>query len=409
MRRTDEPLDPDVVAELDAIEAVLAGDPVDPQYAELAELALLVAGEKPAVDPGFAARLDERVGRRFGPDSAASPPSPRVRRRWLGWTLGLAGSASAAAIAVVVVVGGGGGGAHGGRVSSTAASSGGVAPARSAARRAPTANLAPLTTLDSSASSRAGANSGVRSAAGSGSAPSLSLRPPANGRKTIQSANLALSTAPGHIDAVAQELFDVVGRENGIVNNSTVTAASQGYAQFELSIPSSNLPDTMTALSQLRYARVDSRTDTTQDVNGQYVSANRRLADDRALRTSLLKRLANATTQTEIDSLKAQIHDAENAIARDEAAIRSLNRRINYSRIEVTVNSAAMLAPQHHSGGGFTLGKAAHDAGRVLTVVAGVALIALAALLPLLLAGSLIWWIGAALRRRRREQALDMA
>ena len=64
-------------------------------------------------------------------------------------------------------------------------------------------------------------------------------------------------------------------------------------------------------------------------------------------------------------------------------------------------------APVTHKSGGFTIGKAAHDAGRVLTVVAGVALIALAALTPVALVIALAWWVGAALRRRRREQALD--
>ena len=48
----------------------------------------------------------------------------------------------------------------------------------------------------------------------------------------------------------------------------------------------------------------------------------------------------------------------------------------------------------HSSGGSFTLGRAAHDAGRVLTVGAGVALIALAVLVPVGLVAALAWWIG---------------
>jgi hypothetical protein len=40
-------------------------------------------------------------------------------------------------------------------------------------------------------------------------------------------------------------------------------------------------------------------------------------------------------------------------------------------------------------------------------VVAGVALIALAALTPIALVAALVWWVGATLTRRRREQALD--
>jgi hypothetical protein len=165
----------------------------------------------------------------------------------------------------------------------------------------------------------------------------------------------------------------------------------------------------MTALSQLHYANVVSRTDSTQDVNGQYLSDTRKLADDRALRTSLLKQLANATTTQQIDSLKAQINDAEASIRSDESTLRDLNHKIDFSQITVTINAAIAPVPTHHSSGSFTLGKAWHDAGRVLTVAAGVALIVLAALVPVGLLAAVGWWVGSAVRRRRREQALDLA
>jgi hypothetical protein len=45
----------------------------------------------------------------------------------------------------------------------------------------------------------------------------------------------------------------------------------------------------------------------------------------------------------------------------------------------------------------------------VLTVAAGVALITIAALTPVALVVTLAWWVGSAVRRRRREQALDAA
>ena len=158
----------------------------------------------------------------------------------------------------------------------------------------------------------------------------------------MQSAQLALTTAPAKVDAVAQEVFDVVGRENGIVNRSSVTATGNpdGYAQFQLRVPSGSLTDTMTSLSQLRYAHVASRTDTTQDVNDAFVSVSHRLADARALRTALLRQLAGAVTQAQIDSLNARIHDAEASIASDEATIRGLNSKINFSQITVSINAA---------------------------------------------------------------------
>jgi hypothetical protein len=164
----------------------------------------------------------------------------------------------------------------------------------------------------------------------------------------------------------------------------------------------------MASLSTLRYARVASRTDTTQDVNNQYQADVRALADARARRTSLLKQLAAATTQAQTDSLTARIHDAEASISSDEATLRALNRQINYTQVSLTINGGPVPVPLSTSHGGFGVGRAAHDAGRVLTVAAGIALIAAAALVPLALLGALAWWVASAVRRRRRDQALDL-
>ncbi len=250
------------------------------------------------------------------------------------------------------------------------------------------------------------------SASASGSvvpAAPQALQPPTTGRKVVQGAQLNLTAAANRIDAVAQEIYSVVGQANGVVENSNVTQGGPGgNASFQLSLPSGSLGQTLTQLSSLTYAQVVSRTDSSQDVTDQYGAATRALADARALRTSLLKQLANAVTTEQIDSITAQIHDAEASISSDQATVNGLNHQVNYSQLSVIINAQAVPPPvAHHGGGGFTLRKAAHDAGRVLTVVAGVALIALAALTPVALVIALAWWVGAALRRRRREQALD--
>jgi hypothetical protein len=235
--------------------------------------------------------------------------------------------------------------------------------------------------------------------------------PPSSGRKIIQSAQLSLNAPPQRLDTVAQEVFNVVGAQHGYVQHSTVTASGgpNAYAQFELSVPSGNLAQAMSQLSQLKYASVSSRTDATQDVNNQYVGDLRRLADDKALRTSLLKRLAQAVTTEQIDSLNQQIHDADQAITADQNTLNKLNHQVNFTQIEVTINGAVIAAHHKQKSGGFTLGKAGHDAGRVLTVAAGVALITLAALLPVALLLALGWWVVTLTRRRRRDQALDLA
>jgi hypothetical protein len=402
MRRLDEiPVDPDVAAALDAIDATLAGEPVDPSHAELAELALLLAADRPQTDSAFVTALDERVRRRF----AKAPAAPR-RRSWL-WSAGGLASAVAAAVVVIVVLSSGSSQQQSPSLLHSAASSSGAA-APAAKVPSPAAGRGPAAPgpSGSEALSSPSANQ-TNTPAGS---PDPILQPAPNGRKVIQGGELSLTTAPSRIDAVAQEVFDVVGREHGIVSSSNVTATGGpgGYAQFQLSIPSSALPQTMAALSSLPYARVASRTDTTQDVNDKYNAVVRALADARALRTSLLKQLAGATTQAQIDSLMSRIHDAEASISSDQATLRGLNNQIDYSQVTVTINGGAVPVPAPGGSGGFTLRQAAHDAGRVLMVAAGVALIALAALVPIALIAALAAWIAAAIRRRRREQALDL-
>jgi hypothetical protein len=421
MRRVDDtPLDPRVAASLDAIDRTLAGDPIDPDAVELAELTVLLAGERPRTPAGFANALDARVQRRFAP-GAPQTERRRHRGRWWLWTPAT-GLAAALLAAIVIVLGGSGGGVGssiGGASSSNSTSFGASrahgssahgSAASSASRSAsvPFHPSAPAAQPRRSAAQSTAASPAQPTAAASSQAPVL--QPPPNGRKIIQGAQLALTAASSRIDDVAQEVFVVVGQAHGIVSSSTVTATGgpNGYAQFQLRIPSASLGQTMAALSSLRYARVASRTDTTQDVNDQYQADVRRLADARALRTSLLKQLANATTQAEIDSLTAQIHDADAAISSDETTLQSLNNQINYNQVTVTINGGLTPIPVQTGGGGFGFGRAAHDAGRVLSVAAGLALIGLAALVPFALLGALGWWVGLAVRRRRRRQALDL-
>ena len=85
MRRRETTLDPAVAAELEALEAALAGDPA--AEPELVALVRDVRAQAPTMDPGFRARLDDRVERGF----AKAPRSRSGRRRNLVPALGVAG------------------------------------------------------------------------------------------------------------------------------------------------------------------------------------------------------------------------------------------------------------------------------------------------------------------------------
>jgi uncharacterized protein DUF4349 len=389
MTRSDAyPPDEEIVVALEVIDATLAGEPVDPEHAELAELALLLAGERPRARPEFAAALDQRAADRF-----AAPAGKR--RRLVLAPVALVGVLCTFAAVVVLSSGG----SHPPVLRGF--------PERAGASSAPAATGAAAATSSATATTPGSAASlAVPNAT---PIPSSPPTPTANGQRLVSSAQLSLSTTPGRIEQVAQQVFDVVGAAGGNVSHSTVTAAggTGGFADFALSVPSATLAQTMAQLSRLRGASVVSRTDAIQNITGSFVSANRRLADARALRAALLRQLANAATTAQIDSLQARIRDAEASISSDLATLARLRRQISFSQVSITISSSP--APRPLTGGGFTIGRAAHDAGRVLTVAAGVALIAAAALLPISLLGVLLWLVWLVARRRRREQALDLA
>src|SRR5579875_2697157 len=97
--RSAEPLEPEVVAALEAIDATLHGEPVDPEHAELAELALILRDERPVPADAFLARLDRRVAARF----AALPAGRRRRTVERGWWVTGATALAVLCLAVVLV------------------------------------------------------------------------------------------------------------------------------------------------------------------------------------------------------------------------------------------------------------------------------------------------------------------
>jgi hypothetical protein len=427
MRGPDsDPEGPEIAGALMAVDATLAGDPVDPEYAELAELALILRRERPRTSDAFTARLDEQVQRRF------ARPAPAARgtglRRWLyGSMAGLAAAGAATAL-VIVIASGGGGGANNGLVA-TFGSAGSASSSSAAAQAAPGVSSASTTASAARSGSVApdfkrlasGAQSPSAHGSASSAASSAASSPPGSQavipsptipgkRQVVQSAQLALSAPASKIDDVSQQIFNVVGQEKGYVNSSNVTSSGEpgSSAYFELSVPSANLAATLTDLSRLRGAHVVSRTDQTNDITAQVGGAGQKLAEARALRSSLLKQLANATTSEQVTSIQARLHDSNASIASDLSTLRGLQRQVAYSKVQVNLESPGAPAPVKHHSSGFTIGKAAHDAGRVLVVVAGVALIVLAVMVPVGLVAALLAWAGFTVRRRRRDQALDL-
>ena len=359
--------------------------------AELEQLRDDIRATAPEPRPEFAAELERRVEAGF-----KTAPSTRPARRRIdlfGPAVALACTAALAVVIGVAALGGGSGSdddAGGGgdaapllapEQDDSGATGGGAEP--EAASRPPATSVAPTD-----------------------SARRLAERRPdprtAGGRRVVeQRTRLELLAGADRFDEVNADVLEVADDTGSIVMSSRVSERDgRGFARYDLRVPASRLDEALADLSRL--AKVTSRTATSDDITGVYVSARDRLQDARAERQALLKALQNADTTAEADALRYRIRLARDRIVIAERDLAAVKRRADRAKVSVTVRSTG----ERSEGGAWTPGDALDDAGRILEVAAGVVLVSAAALLPLALVGLLAGLATRTLRRRRREAAL---
>jgi len=437
MRKPD-PIDPAIERELDAIDAALAGRDVAPELTELGALALALREDRPQAPPMPV--LDSKVAAGF-PDTGTWRAALRTRVKNALTTKPMMVPGFAASMILALVVGlaviNGGGGYESESTSGAAAGSaaqsddlagggsvgaggtdGGEAEfaepvsGQSAARQAK-----PKTSVSGSSP----ITEDSVSSAGSGPVPSPPIAPPGGGggspgsdakraRKVERSASLVLATAPGNLSRVADGIIRVTDGVGGFVVTSSVSSTIDGGSgTFEIRVPSDRLQQALAQLSRL--GNVRERQETQEDITASFASATDRLTDARAERKGLLRALARATSLNESSSIRARLRDVSSRIANAKADLARVNNRANYSNVSVSLvgDETAGEPGAGIDDGRWSPGDAARDAVRVLEVAAGVALIALAVVVPLVLIAFPLA-LGARLAtRRRRERALDLA
>jgi uncharacterized protein DUF4349 len=239
-----------------------------------------------------------------------------------------------------------------------------------------------------------------------GGASNASPSAPVRRRAVERSADLSLTAPRAQISSVADGIVRATEAAGGFVASSNVSTGTYAGGSFTLRIPQVRLSRTLSALSALAHVRSLSQSST--DITNVVASARARLRDREAERASLRRRLARATDATTADRLRAQLRRAARRVDAARAALDHQRTRAAFSTVLVglTAQRRDDTAP---GGGGWTPRDALRDAGRVLEVAAGVALVAGAVALPLALLAAAAW---AAVRlgaRRRRERLLDMA
>ncbi len=239
--------------------------------------------------------------------------------------------------------------------------------------------------------------------------PFVAPAPPVSHRDVERGTSMILGTKPGEVAGASRKVFEAVSAAKGYVLHSSVQSGTRGStaATFSMLIPNRNLNDALAAFSQI--GEVRQRHDATNDITAPTVSATEELRDSNASIEGLLKELGNAETEEERESVEARLREERRRHAGIRASLEHLHKRASLAEVSlriVTPRGADAAPASKGSDSGWSVGDALHDAGHILTVAAGVLLIALAVLAPIALILLLIWLANRFRVRRLRERAL---
>jgi hypothetical protein len=235
------------------------------------------------------------------------------------------------------------------------------------------------------------------------------LPAPSSHRDVERGAELVLRSEPGKIEDDAKEVFAAVHAAHGIVLDSSIhdwkanagSHAGEARAGFELLLPSARLGDTMATLS--RIAPVRSRHESTSDITAPTVIIRDRLLTSEAKVEGLLTQLANAASGEERIATEAELRREHHRVDALRGQLDRLRRRADYAHVTVRLEGRSTAGS---GSAGWGVDDALGDAGRVLTIAAGVVIVGLAVVGPLALIAFLVWLTNRARLRRSRERAL---
>ena len=388
-------------AQLDALDRVIAREPVGEEHLELAALVESVQADAPRMDPAFARRLDARIAERL-----AGRRRPAIGRGRLALA---GGGLAAAAVAFTIVISSG---LLDGRHAPSAGNAAGNAAGRTPGLHRPAA-AAPTNAPTSQGPATATHGTPFAAKHGHAHAPTVNAtaapHSKAGGRLVHRTSLLELAAPAAGLPDVADRVVALTEREGGVIASSYVNAqGSASRASFSLRVPSGRLAALIAGLSAL--AQVRSLTQDTTDITGDYGHVRAALGARRAERAQLNRRLRSALTSAQRTALERRIAALDALIARD---VREASGYVGQARtaalhVDVVVGATSKSAAHGGAGGG-PLDRASRTALNALAELLALALVALAIALPVALCALVLWWGAAAVRRRARERAIRAA
>ena len=423
LREREMPLDPQVERELEAIDRAVAGEPVDPDLELLAELARALSEERVDTEPGFAAELDQRVADGFPrPGHFRSHRLAELRKRLTAVPprriLARAGAAATLLVVVGVTISQSGEiwGGGGGTFNTQPAPDRRVGAALAAAEE-PAAGRRPRVTLWRSTSARPRGRWGPPSAQRCGSSvsgiSSSEATPPMSPSPSARSP--AASTWPCRLRRSASGPRPTASWTWSAITAATFCARTSPGRSRRATV--ADRPRQLRASDSGRTALrragrpfrprpcgfADRRPSGHHEPVRVGPEANRRSGGDAPEAAAPARRGGDGTEQ---ESIKRRLAIVEAQLSAAEDDLGAAQQRVQKVPVSVSIDADRALAGGDDAGG-WGLGNAVDDAGKVLSVTAGVLLISVAVLGPLAILAALIWLGTRGLARLRRERALD--
>lgn len=378
--------------ELDVIDAIVrGGGEARPEDAALTDFALLVRNVRPIPNHGEAAALDARIG---GASSA-----PKTRQSLIFKPM-LAG------VCLIVLVGAVTG------VAFLSTNEGQVGPMSAAqpdfAATAPSS--AERATAEDLSRAKSDMAQTVRESETAGAVPRMpgalagvtSSEAP---REVARDTRITLAAAGQEIARISDRVNVIVDRYGGYVASSKVRGeeGNRGRATFALMIPASQYKPALSAISKLAHVR--SRSQSSEDITTAVNSADRELDRATARVIRLEDQLAAAETAKQRASLRRQLASANSAKRAAARQVRDNRARVNYVPIALTIVADRTAASRDKG----EIAKAFDRAGKILTGIAAVMIIALAVLIPIASIVAAAWIGVRRWNRVRADRAIESA
>ncbi len=224
----------------------------------------------------------------------------------------------------------------------------------------------------------------------------------ARARKQVRTAELELVAKADELERRADEVIVVTDRYRGYVQESSVTGGDAGRANatFQLRLPADRFASALRDLSQIAHVRA--RTQDVTDVTAGYDRIGAALADARAQRSGLLKALANAESEQQVQSVKLRLRGVNRRIEGLIGRKQRLDERIDYVRLGVTIEAVA-----GDPDGSWSIGDALGDAWTILRAIFGGLIVAAAVLVPVVLVALAAFYARRRFVARSRARVVD--